>query len=346
MIYKTLGNSDLKISSICLGSMTWGEQNTEAEGHEQLDYAVAQGINFIDTAEMYPVFPKSETYGLTEKCLGSWLHKRQCRDKVIIATKVVGPGLNGAHIRGGSRFDRKNIQFAIEGSLKRLQTDYIDLYQLHWPDRNVNIFGKLNYQHDENEKATPLLETLSALAELVQAGKVRYIGVSNETPWGVMTLLKLAEQHNLPRIVSIQNPYNLLNRSYELNLAEISHRERISLLAYSPLAFGVLTGKYLNGQQPSGARLTLFPQFERYAKSEQGTKAIEAYVNLAQKYGLAPAQMALAYVNTRPFMTSNIIGATTMAQLKSNIDSLHTVLSDEILAELEAIHTQYIFPCP
>lgn len=346
MLYNTLGHTDLKVSLLCLGSMTWGQQNTEAEGHEQLDYALDQGINFIDTAEMYPVPPKPETYGLTEACLGSWLHKRHCRDKVIIATKVVGPGLNGAHVRGGSRFDRKNIQLAIEGSLKRLQTDYVDLYQLHWPDRNVNIFGKISYQHDENEQATPLLETLSALAELVQVGKVRYIGVSNETPWGVMTLLKLAEQHNLPRIVSIQNAYSLLNRSYELNLSEISHREKISLLAYSPLAFGVLTGKYLHGQQPPSARLTLFPQFERYVKSESGIKATEAYVNVAKKYGLDPAQMALAYVNTRPFMTSNIIGATTMDQLKTNIESVHTKLSEELLAELEAIHMQYIFPCP
>ncbi|MCV6637198.1 NADP(H)-dependent aldo-keto reductase [Candidatus Albibeggiatoa sp. nov. NOAA] len=346
MLYNKLGDSDLNVSRICLGSMTWGEQNTEAEAFEQLDYALEQGVNFIDTAELYAVPPRPETYGKTESHIGNWLQKRQNRDKVIIATKVAGAGEISEHIRGGSRLDRSHIHQAIDGSLKRLQTDYVDVYQLHWPHRNTNFFGQLGYTQQADEEMVAIEESLTALSELVQAGKVRYIGVSNESAWGVMTFLKLAEQLNLPRIVSIQNPYNLLNRSYEVGLAEVSHRENVGLLAYSPLAFGVLSGKYLHGAYPKNARITLFPRFDRYIKNESGVKATQAYIDLAKQHDLDPAQMALAYVNTRPFLHSNIIGATTMDQLKANIASIDLTLSDEVLEGIEAIHQQYSNPCP
>ncbi len=346
MEYVKLGNTELKVSRICLGTMTWGEQNTEAQAHEQLDYALSQGINFIDTAEMYAVPPRKETYGLTETYIGNWLKKRSDRDKIIIATKVAGPGEIARHVRGGPRLNRDNIRQALVASLQRLQTDYIDLYQIHWPDRNTNFFGQLGYIHHDNEESIPIVETLSALAQVVQEGKVRYIGVSNETPWGVMTYLKLAEQHRFPRIVSIQNPYNLLNRTYEIGLAEISHREQVGLLAYSPLAFGVLSGKYLNGARPAGARITLFQRFDRYVKSESAQRATEDYVQLARQQGLDPAQMALAYVNSRSFLTSNIIGATTMEQLQTDIASINLKLDDEILTAIEAIHQRYPNPCP
>jgi aryl-alcohol dehydrogenase-like predicted oxidoreductase len=346
MKYNILGNTDLKVSRICLGTMTWGEQNSEVQAHEQLDYALAQGINFIDTAEMYAVPPRAETYGLTETYIGTWLKKRTDRQQIILATKVAGPGEIAAHIRGGARLNRQQIRMAIDASLQRLQTDYIDLYQIHWPERRTNFFGQLGYTHQADENPIPLEETLAALAELVTDGKVRYLGVSNETPWGVMTYLKLAEQFNYPRIVSIQNPYSLLNRSYEIGLAEISHREQVGLLAYSPLAFGVLSGKYLNGARPANARLTLFDRFDRYTKNEYGMQATARYVELAQQHGLDPAQMALAYVNTRSFLTSNIIGATTMTQLQANIASIDIELSEEVLAGIEAIHQQYSNPCP
>jgi len=347
MKYSLLGNTDLKVSRLCLGTMTWGEQNTEAEAHEQLDYALDQGINFIDTAEMYAVPPRPETYGLTETYIGTWLKKRQVRDKIILATKVAGPGEIAQHVRGGPCLDRDNIRQAIEASLQRLQTDYIDLYQVHWPERTTNFFGELGYTYHKDEHKTPLEETLFYLGELVKEGKVRYVGVSNETPWGVMSYLRTAEHGRpFPRIVSIQNPYSLLNRIYEIGLAEISHREKVGLLAYSPLAFGVLSGKYLNGARPAGARLTLFTRFDRYIKDEYAIQATEAYVQLAQKNALDPAQMALAYVNSRPFLTSNIIGATTMEQLKADIASIDLELDGEILEAIEAIHQQHPNPCP
>ncbi|WP_353571214.1 NADP(H)-dependent aldo-keto reductase [Candidatus Albibeggiatoa sp. nov. BB20] len=346
MRYNKLGNSDLEVSRICLGSMTWGEQNTEAQAFEQLDYALAQGVNFIDTAELYAVPPRPETYGSTETYIGNWLQKRQWRDKVIIATKVAGPGEIAPHVRGGARLDRTHIRQAIENSLKRLQTDYVDIYQLHWPHRNTNFFGQLGYTPQIDEDRIEIEESLTVLTELIKEGKVRYIGVSNESAWGVMSFLKLAEQLNLARIISIQNPYNLLNRSYEIGLAEISHRENVGLLAYSPLAFGVLSGKYLNNARPENARISLFSRFDRYIKHESGVKATQAYVNLAQQYGLDPAQMALAYVNSRPFLHSNIIGATTMVQLKDNIASIDLSLSDDVLTGIEVIHEQYSNPCP
>lgn len=340
---RPLGDTGIDVSRLCLGTMTFGEQNSEAEAHEQLDRATAFGINFIDTAEMYPVPPKAETQGLTEAYVGSWLKARGTRDDVILATKVAGPGLD--HIRGGPRLTREHIHQAIDASLTRLNTDYVDLYQLHWPDRNANFFGKLGYQVKEDEDATSLEESLSALKELVDAGKVRAVGLSNETPWGVMHALSLADRLGLPRVASVQNPYSMLNRSYEVGLAEISHRERVGLLAYSPLAFGVLSGKYLDGAQPPKGRLTLFERFKRYT-SPLADEATRAYVEIAREHGLDPAQMALAYVNSRPFLTSNIIGATTMEQLESNLASESLKLGDEVLEAIEAVHTRLPNPSP
>lgn len=344
MQYNKLPHSTLEVSKICLGTMTFGEQNTEQEAFSQLDYALERGVNFIDTAEMYPVPPKANTQGLTEQYIGNWLAKSGKREKVVLATKVAGPR-NVPYIRENMSLDRKNIHLAIDDSLKRLQTDYVDLYQLHWPQRQTNCFGQLNYPYPDAQEEVTLIETLEALAELIKVGKVRYIGVSNETPWGVMTLLRLAEKHELPRIVSIQNPYNLLNRSFEVGLSEISHYEGVQLLAYSPLAFGCLSGKYLNGARPEGARCSLFERFVRYF-TPQGEQATQAYVDLARQHGLDPAQMALAFVNQRPFVASNIIGATNMEQLKSNIDSLDVVLTDELLQGIQEIGTTYSNPCP
>jgi aryl-alcohol dehydrogenase-like predicted oxidoreductase len=349
MKYNQLGNTDIKVSTIALGTMTWGEQNTEADAHSQLDMAMDHGVNLIDAAEMYPVPPKPETQGLTERHLGSWLKKSGKRENLLIATKAAGPARlphNPKHIRGGvNHFDRKGLTEAINGNLERLQTDYIDLYQLHWPDRTVNIFGRLNYTHIEKEETVPIEETLTVLADFVKQGKIRYIGVSNETPWGVAQFLRASEKLNLPKIVSIQNPYNLLNRTFEIALAEFAYRDQVKLLAYSPLGFGMLSGKYLDGVRPESARLSLFQRFVRYT-NPQAERATQEYVALARKHGLDPAQMALAYVNSRPFLSSNIIGATTLAQLKSNLDSIHLTLNEEILKEIEAIHTRQPNPAP
>ena len=344
MQYRQLGNTDIKVSSICLGTMTFGEQNTETEAHQQLDYALDHGVNFIDTAELYPVPPKPETQGRTEAYIGSWLKQRQCRDKVILATKVAGPGRDWLnHFRGGNNcLDRYNIETALEASLNRLQTDFIDLYQVHWPDRETNCFGQLGYRHPAKDNSIPVEETLGVLSDLVQAGKIRHLGVSNETPWGVMRYLASAD---LQRIVSIQNPYNLLNRSYEVGLAEISHREQVGLLAYSPLGFGVLSGKYLHGARPAGSRLALFDAYTRYS-NPQAELATERYVKLARQHGLDPAQMSLAFVTGRPFTTSNIIGATNLQQLEANIASAELTLSDEILQQIEQIHTEHPNPSP
>ncbi|MEH0666955.1 NADP(H)-dependent aldo-keto reductase [Vibrio scophthalmi] len=344
MQYNKLPHSSLEVSQIALGTMTFGEQNTEQDAFSQLDYALERGINFIDTAEMYPVPPKAQSQGLTETYIGNWLKQSGKREKVILATKVAGPR-SVPYIRDNMRLDWRNIHQAIDDSLQRLQTDYVDLYQIHWPQRQTNCFGQLNYPYPDQQQEVTLIETLEALAELVRAGKVRYIGVSNETPWGVMSLLKLAEKHELPRIVSIQNPYNLLNRSFEVGLSEISHFEGVQLLAYSPLAFGCLSGKYLDGAKPTGARCSLYERFVRYF-TPQGIAATQAYVSLAREHGLDPAQMALAFVNQRPFVASNIIGATSLTQLKSNIDSLDITLSPELLDGLQAIGIQYSNPCP
>ena len=347
MEYRQLGNTDIKVSAICLGTMTWGEQNTQDEAFAQMDYALEQGVNFFDTAELYAIPPRAETYGKTEVIIGNWFRSRQQREHIILASKVCGPGADWIpHIRnGGTRLDRKNIEAALDASLQRLQTDYLDLYQLHWPDRNTNFFGRLGYTHDMEDDATPIAVTLEVLDDLVKAGKIRHIGVSNETPWGIMQYLKLSEAQQYPRIVSIQNPYSLLNRSFEIGLAEFAMREATGLLAYSPLGFGVLSGKYLGGRRPDGARLTLFERFSRYS-NPQAEAATQAYVELARTHGLDPAQMALAFVHSRPFLTSTIIGATSMEQLHSNLVSMEVSLSEEVLQGIEAIHQQYPNPAP
>jgi aryl-alcohol dehydrogenase-like predicted oxidoreductase len=346
MQYRRLGRTDLKVSLICLGTMTWGQQNSEAEAHEQLDYALAQGINFIDTAEMYPVPPVAKTQGLTEAYIGSWLKKRGQRDEVILATKVSGPAEDWLeYLRGGPRLERRHITEALHDSLKRLQTDYVDLYQVHWPARKTNFFGQLGFEPVDESEVPPIAETLEILADLVDDGKIRHIGVSNETPWGVMRYLEDAERDGTPRIVSIQNPYSLLNRSFEVGLAEIAYREQVGLLAYSPLAFGTLSGKYLDGARPKDARLSLFERFTRYT-NPQGESAASAYVELARRRGLDPAQMALAYVNSRPFVTATIVGATTMEQLAADITSADLTLAPEVLAQIQAIHVDQPNPCP
>lgn len=345
MQYRELGQTGLSVSLLCLGTMTWGEQNSEAEAHAQLDRAAAAGINFIDAAEMYPVPPKAETQGATETILGNWLARRPDRDRWVIATKVTGKSSGFPYLRDGPRLSRQHIMQAIEASLQRLKTDYVDLYQFHWPERSTNYFGQLGYTHQEEDGLVPLEASLDAAAELIRQGKIRHVGLSNETPWGVMECLRLARERGLPRIVSIQNPYNLLNRSYEVGLAEVSIREHCGLLAYSPLAFGMLSGKYENGAMPAGARLTLFERFQRYNGSK-GREAASRYVALARQHGLSPAQMALAYINGRPFVTSTIIGATTMAQLEENLASVSITLSAEAMAAIEAVHRDISNPCP
>lgn len=347
MQYTKLGKTDLDISAICLGTMTFGQQNTEQQAHQQLDYALAQGVNFIDTAELYAIPPKAETYGKTEQIIGTWLTKRKRRDDIILASKISGPGLDWVgHIRSGkTRFNSTHISQALDTSLNRLKTDYIDLYQLHWPERKTNFFGELGYKATEGEELTPIHETLEALQNQVKAGKIRYVGLSNETPWGIMQFLNIAKQYDLPIIASVQNPYSLINRSYEIGCAEISHREDVGLLAYSPLGFGVLTGKYLSGSQPKDARITLWPHYVRYS-NPQAVLATKAYINVAKKHGIDPAQMALSFVNQQRFVAANIIGATNLEQLKSNIDSINLTLEAELLNELELIHLQYPNPAP
>jgi aryl-alcohol dehydrogenase-like predicted oxidoreductase len=347
MEYNELGDTGIRVSSICLGSMTWGEQNSEAEGHGQLDMALDRGVNFVDTAEMYPIPSREQTYGVTETIIGNWLSRRKQRDKIVIATKVVGPASEWMpHIRNGqTRLNKANILQAVESSLSRLQTDYVDLYQVHWPERGTNYFGKLGYEYSDDDDGVDIEETLNALSECVGAGKVRAIGVSNETPWGVMRYLYLADKLGMPRIVTVQNPYSLLNRTYEIGLAEISRHEGVGLLAYSPLGFGVLTGKYLRGMRPQRARLTLFKQFKRYLGT-RSKAATEQYLDIAERHGLNPAQMALAYVNSRPFLASSIIGATEPEQLNENLDSGHIQLNDEVLRDIELVHKDNPNPAP
>ncbi len=342
MEYRTLTHTDLKISLICLGTMTWGEQNTEAQAHEQMDYAISQGVTFWDTAEMYPVPPKADTQGRTEQYIGTWFKKTGKRKQIVLATKVTGAGT--AHLRGGSKLDRKSVLSACDDNLRRLQTDYIDLYQIHWPQRSTNFFGRLGYEQTEAPPVT-IDETLGALDELVKQGKVRHVGISNETPWGVHEYLRASSQHQYVRIASIQNPYSLLNRSFEIGLAEFAHRENLGLLAYSPLGFGVLSGKYLDGQRPADGRVTMYARFSRYS-NPQSDLATAEYVALARKNGLDPAQMALAFVQSRPFVASTIIGATTMPQLRSNIASADLKLSVDVLSAIDKIHQRYTIPCP
>ena len=347
MEYRKLGTTDLSVSALCLGTMTWGEQNSEADAHAQLDMAVAAGINFIDAAEMYPVPPRAETFGRTEECLGTWLAKNKVqRSKLVVATKVTGRGNSLPHVRGGGGLDRANILLAVDASLKRLQTDYIDLYQTHTPDRPANRFGQLDYVHaPESPDGAPFEETLATMAELVKAGKIRHFGVSNETPWGLMRQLGLAAKDAGPRPQAIQNPYNLLNRSFDVGLAEVALRERVGLLAYSPLAMGVLAGKYLGGARPAGARLSLYERFKRYS-TPRAEPAAAAYVRIARDAGLDPAHMALAFVTGRPFVTSNIFGATTLEQLAHNLASAEVRLSADLLAALDGVHAENPNPCP
>ncbi|WP_019570618.1 NADP(H)-dependent aldo-keto reductase [Thioalkalivibrio sp. ALE11] len=343
MEYRKLGRTGIDVSLIGLGTMTWGEQNTEAEAFEQLDYALERGINLIDAAEMYPVPPRAETQGLTERYIGNWLRSRGCRDRVVLASKVAGPGMD--YLRGGTRLTREHVEQAVDASLERLQTDCIDLYQVHWPARSTNFFGKLGYVHDPDDRATPIEETAAALKDVVASGRVRYVGISNETPWGFMEWLRQHERGLAERIVSIQNPYSLLNRSFEAGLAEMAIREDAGLLAYSPLAFGMLSGKYREGRKPEGARLMLYERFLRYS-NPQALASTEEYARLAEDHGLTPTQLALAFVNRQPFVTSNLIGATTMEQLRENIDSVNVALPDEVLQALEDIHARYTYPSP
>ena len=345
MKYSKIPQTDIEVSKICLGTMTYGQQNTEAEAHEQLDYAVEKGINFIDTAEMYSIPGKIETQGSTERYIGSWL-KNQKRDKLVVGTKVTGPMPYFDYIREDLGFSKEVIQDALNKSLQRLQTDYVDVYQLHWPERNVNFFGQRNYKHNPDEKwednFKAVIETLDAL---VKEGKIRHYGVSNESSWGLMKQVHESEIHQLTRCKTIQNPYSLLNRTFEINLAEVCHRENIGLLAYSPLAFGALSGKYLNGQLPDNSRLKLFPAYSRY-NNPQAVKLTSAYADLAKKHGISLVQLSLAFVNQRSFVTSSIIGATSMAQLQENIGSIDLNLSEEILKEIDQIQDLQPNPAP
>ena len=346
MQFRKLGRTDLDVSAICLGTMTWGEQNSQAEAHAQMDYAVDRGVTFFDAAEMYPVPPKADTYGRTEEIIGAWFAERGSRDKVMLASKVAGrSGFSWLRADGGeTRLDRAQIHAAAEASLKRLRTDRIDLYQLHWPDRPMRLFEGLDYEHRDGDQIA-FEETLGALDDLVVQGKVRHVGLSNESPWGTMNYLERAGRLDLPRVQSIQNCYNLLNRAFETGLSEIAYREQVGLLAYSPLGQGCLTGKYLDGARPEGSRRQLFDRMQRYETPAAET-AIGKYVGLARAHGLDPAQMALQFVTSRPFVTSNIIGATTMEQLRTNIASVDVTLSEEVLKGIEEIHLMHSNPCP
>ena len=346
MKFKKLGNTDLNVSLICLGTMTYGEQNTQDQGFEQMDYAIEKGINFFDTAELYAIPPKEKTYGKTEEIIGNWFQERKNRKKIILASKIAGPGLKWIR-GGGGQFSPKSMEEALNNSLERLKTDYIDLYQLHWPERNTNYFGELNYEHDENEKKWNSFDNiLKTLKKFIDQGKIRYIGLSNETPWGFSKFLKIAEEQKLPRIVSVQNPYNLVNRSYEIGMSEISMREKAGLLAYSPLAAGYLTGKYRNKQMPKNSRMDLFyDNYPRY-HNKRTYSAVDEYFNIAEKHKISLTQLSQAFVNSRDFVTSNIIGATTMKQLKENIDSINISLNQKILDEINLVHEKIPNPAP
>ena len=344
MNYKKLGNTDINVSTICLGTMTWGEQNTQNEAFEQMDYSLDNGVNFWDTAELYAVPPKAETYGHTETIIGNWFEKTKKRKDVILASKVGGPSRK--YMRNGENsFTGKNLENALHGSLKRLKTDYIDLYQLHWPERNVNNFGRLGYEHKENDwnKFEDVLENLK---KFIEEGKIRYVGLSNETPWGVMNYLQLAKDKDLPRMMSIQNPYSLLNRSYEVGLAEVSIRENIGCLSYSPLASGYLTGKYRNKKFPKGSRMERdFDFWTRYRKPNM-EEAVEDYYKISQKFDLDMSQMSIKFCEVQDFMTSVIIGATTMEQLKTNVESVKVNLDSEAIKEINNVQKKYPNPCP
>ncbi len=350
MKYRKLGTTNLEVSVICLGTMTFGEQNSQEEGFEQMDYAFDNGINFFDTAELYAVMPRKETYGKTEEIIGNWFKERNIRDKIILASKIAAKSDGDLHwIRQGSdklRYDKKNINEAVNNSLKRLKTDYIDLYQLHWPERKIPKFGVLDFEYDPKDNDwTDIEEVLETLQELIKVGKIRYVGLSNETPWGVMKFIQIAKEKNLPRVVSIQNVYSLVNRVFDIANSEVSIREKCGLLAYSPLAGGRLSGKYIGNKKPKNARYTIWPRrFSRH-HTKRGETAIESYFKIAKKYGIAPSTFANSFVNDRPFVTSNIIGATTMEQLKENINSINITLNKDILKEIEDVHLSDPNPC-
>jgi aryl-alcohol dehydrogenase-like predicted oxidoreductase len=345
MKYTTLPNTDIKVSKICLGTMTWGNQNTQDEGFSQMDLALEKGVNFFDVAELYPVPATAETYAETERIIGNWFTKTGQRDKVVLASKIAGPGDYTSHIRT-SGFSKEALNEAVNDSLKRLQTDYLDLYQLHWPERATKMFGVRDYTHNANEQwEDNFNEVLHSLDEIIKSGKIRHVGISNEGAWGTMRYLQESKQHNLPRMVTIQNAYSLLCRPFEGDLAEVAHRENIGLLAYSPMAFGVLSGKYVKGTAADNARLKLFPRFARYS-SEKATEATKRYLKIAEDNGMSLAQMALAFVNERPFLTSNIIGATNLKQLDENIDSINISLSEEVMDAINTVHAEIPNPAP
>ncbi len=344
MNYTVIPNTDLKISTICLGTMTFGEQNSETDAHKQLDYATNEGINFIDTAEMYPIAAREATLGLTEKYIGSWLKKSGKRNDLVLATKIAGPNRGMDYIRNPLSFSKKNIYEAVEKSLKNLQTDHIDLYQMHWPERVMNMFGQRGVSDIDTNWKENFCEILSTYDGLIKEGKIKHIGVSNEAPWGVMKLLLVAEKNNLPKIVTIQNPFSLLNRLFEVGLSEVCLRENVGLLAYSPLAFGILSGKHLNGKIPT-SRIGLFPQFSRYT-NDNCTKATKLYKELAENNGLTLTDMALAFVQKQSFVSATIVGATTINQLKENINTHKITLSDKICAEINAIQELIPNPAP
>ncbi len=343
MKYTSIPNTDIKVSKICLGTMTFGDQNTEVEGHAQMDYALANGVNFFDTAEMYSVPGRQETYGSTERIIGTWFKKTGNRDQVVLATKIAGPNPAFAYMRDKVDFSPASIQYALDQSLKRLQTDYVDIYQLHWPERKANFFGQRGFKKQDDAWEDNIHEVMTALDGFVKQGKIKHIGLSNETPWGLMRFLEEHKYHNLPKIKTVQNPYSLLNRSFEVGNAEVCLRENIGLLAYSPMAFGILSGKFLNGQQHPTSRLALFPQMARYS-SPQSAEATRLYNEIAQQHGLTLTQLALAFIEQQPFVTSTIIGATTMEQLKENIDTIQVTLSEEVLKAIDAV--QAIIPDP
>ena len=345
MKYTTLPNTDIQVSKICLGTMTFGQQNTEAEGHAQMDYALEQGVNFFDTAEMYSVPARQETYGSTERILGTRKKKTGNRDKVVLASKIAGPNPNFTYMREKNDFSPASIQYALDKSLERLQTDYIDLYQLHWPERKTNFFGQRGFKVQDDAWEDNIHAVLETLNGFIQQGKIKHIGLSNETPWGIMRFLEESKYHNLPRIKTVQNPYSLLNRLYENGSAEIGIRENVGLLAYSPMALGVLSGKFLTGEAHPNARINLFPQFSRY-NSEQSAAATRLYHEIAQQNGLTLTQLALAFIEQQPFVTSTIIGATTMEQLKENIDTINVTLSEELLQAIDAVQAKIPDPAP
>jgi len=343
MEYNILPNSNIKVSKICLGTMTWGRQNNQQEAFDQMDYSIDKGVNFFDTAELYPVPATPDKYAITEEIIGNWFQQSKKRDKIILATKIAGPGDYTAHIRK-TGFKGNSIENALDGSLKRLKTDYIDLYQLHWPERITNTFGNRNYQYFNDSWEDNFEFILEKLKELIKIGKIRHIGLSNENPWGIMKFLEYSKRE-LPKMITVQNPYSLLNRLFEVGSSEICKRENVGLLAYSPLGFGILTGKYFNGKMPKNSRLDLFPTLKRYS-NENSIKAAKLYEEVAKKHNLSLTHLSLSFVNDRPFVTSNIIGATNLEQLKENIESVNIKLSDEIISEINSINNKIPNPSP